>query len=67
MKNGKLKKWHLPGVITELRKCLMVLFIKDYQNQLGAYFDLLNQLLAKLEVYLFLPLNNQLGYLFLTA
>ena len=47
----KQKKSYLPEVITVLRKCLNGFYIKGYQNQLGVYFNLLNQLLAKLGVY----------------
>ena len=36
----------------------IALFMKDYQNQLGVYFDLLNQLLAKLGVYLSLTIDD---------
>lgn len=67
MKHGKLKKKsHLPEVITVLRKCVSGFYIKGYQNQLGVYFNLWNQLLAKLGVYLFQATGDQLGYGFLT-
>lgn len=45
----------------------MVLFIKDYQNQLGAYLHLWSQLLATLGVHLYLTINDLLDYGFLTA
>ena len=62
----KKNKSHLPEVITVLRKCLSGFYIKGYKNQLGVYFNLLNQLLAKLWVYLFLTTGDQLDYGFLT-
>lgn len=52
MKSRKLKNATSLQLSQGEENACMALFINHYQNHLGTYFNLLNQLLAELSVYL---------------